>query len=391
MRIALYHPWIYLKSGLERTLFEYRARSRHDVTLYTSHFDADGTYPELRDAGVVELPRVSVKRSYIGAIAAAARIATTRIDPDRYDALVISCDGMGDLLTLRNRDKPTLALVFTPLRAVFDEVYRERLLGRLGPARPLGLAAEAVFKVLDRACWRNYAAAVAISDTVRCRILRGGLWRGGPIDLAYPGISAQRINGGAAPERFFLIAGRIMWTKNIRLGLEAFALARRELPGWRLVVAGMVDDKSRAYAEELMARGREIGDVEFRTQNTDAQMRALQESCGALLFTAFNEDWGLTPLEAMAAGRPVVAVDRGGPRESVQDGVTGFLAPDDPAAFAQRMVQIAQDPAMAARMGAAGAHRARLFTWDAFVDNLDDAVERMVGQHQASNRETMTT
>lgn len=152
----------------------------------------------------------------------------------------------------------------------------------------------------------------------------------------------------------------------------------------------MVDDKSRIYAEELMARGREIGDVEFRTQNTDAQMRALQDGCTALLFTAFNEDWGLTPFEAMAAGRPVVAVDRGGPRESVQDGVTGFLAPDDPAAFARRMVKLAQDPDLVARMGAAGAERARLFTWDAFVENLDGAVERMVERRQGGNRETMT-
>ncbi|CAH0295352.1 glycosyltransferase family 4 protein [Roseomonas sp. CECT 9278] len=378
MRIALYHPWIYLKSGLERTLFEYRARSRHEVTLYTSRFAPADTYPELRDSGVVELPRVSVKRTYLGAISGAARIATTRIDPARFDALVVSCDGLGDLLTLRNRDKPILALVFTPLRAVFDEVYRERALGRLGPFRPLGLVAEAAFKALDRACWRNYDTVVAISDTVRGRILRGGLRPQGDVGLAYPGIAAARITGGAKPEPYFLIAGRIMWTKNIRLGLEAFALAKRDLPGWRLVVAGMVDDKSRAIAEELMARGREIGDVEFHTDNTDAQMQALQDRCTALLFTAFNEDWGLTPLEAMAAGRPVVAVDRGGPRESVQDGVTGFLTPDDPAAFAERMLQLARDPALAARMGAAGTERARLFTWDAFVDKLDDAVERMV-------------
>jgi hypothetical protein len=390
MRIALYHPWIYLKSGLERTLFEYRARSRHDVTLYTSHFEPDGTYPELRDCGVVELPRVTVKRSYTAAIAAAARIATTRIDPARFDALVISCDGMGDLLTLRNRDKPTMALVFTPLRAVYDEVYRDRLLGRLGPARPLGLAAEAVFKVLDRACWRNYDAVVAISDTVRSRILLGGLWPQGEIDVAYPGIAAERITGGAPAEPFFLIAGRIMWTKNIRLGLEAFALARRDLPGWRLVVAGMVDDKSRSHAEELMARGREIGDVEFHTQNTDAQMRSLQERCTALLFTAFNEDWGITPLEAMAAGRPVIAVDRGGPRESIADGVTGFLAPDDPAAFADIMLRVARDPMLAARMGEAGAARSRLFTWDAFVDNMDRAVERMVEAGSALNKGTMS-
>lgn len=110
MRVALYHPWVYLKSGLERTLLEIHRRSRHQVTIYTSHYDRDGTYPELARAGVVELPRVSVRRSYGPVIAAAAQIARTRMDPDAFDALVISCDGLGDLLTLRNHDKPVMAL-----------------------------------------------------------------------------------------------------------------------------------------------------------------------------------------------------------------------------------------------------------------------------------------
>lgn len=381
MRVALYHPWVYLKSGLERTLLEIHRRSRHQVTIYTSHYDRDGTYPELARAGVVELPRVSVRRSYGPVIAAAAQIARTRMDADAFDALVISCDGLGDLLTLRNHDKPVMALCFTPLRAVYDEAYRARLLDRVGPfGRPFALGLEAGYRAIDRACWRHYSAAVAISDTIRQRIDAGRLWPADKVQVLYPGIDGARIAPGSGSDPYFLISGRIMWTKNIRLGLEAFALAKQALPGWRLVVAGMVDEKSRAHADELMARGQEIGGVDFRIGNTDAQMRDLYDRCTALLFTPFNEDWGLTPLEAMAAAKPVIAVDRGGPRESVADGVTGFLAPDDPAAFAARMVQVAQDPALARRLGEAGLERARLFTWDAFVGGLDDAIETMVEQ-----------
>ena len=117
MRVALYHPWVYLKSGLERTLLEIHRRSRHEMRIYTSHYDRQGTYPELASTGVVELPRVSVRRSYLAVLGAAAQIARTRLDPSEFDALVISCDGLGDLLTLRNHDRPVLALTFTPLRA----------------------------------------------------------------------------------------------------------------------------------------------------------------------------------------------------------------------------------------------------------------------------------
>jgi glycosyltransferase involved in cell wall biosynthesis len=275
---------------------------------------------------VVELrPRVSVRRSYLPVLGAALRIAATRIDPARHDVVVISCDGLGDLLTLRNRSRPLMALVFTPLRAVFDEVDRDRLLGRLGPARPFGLTLETGFKALDRLCWRHYDPVVAISDTVRQRIVRGRLCPPERVELLHPGIAAARIAPGRTPEPYFLIAGRMMWTKDLRLGLEAFALVRARLPGWRLVIAGMVDEKSRGegYASELMARAEEVGDVAFRTNPTDDQLPDLYEGCTALLFTAFDEDWGLTPLEAMAAGRPVIAVNRGGARESVADGATG--------------------------------------------------------------------
>ena len=120
MRIAIYHPWIYLKSGLERTILEICRRSRHSWTIYTSHFDAAGTYPELSEMNVVELPRVSVNRRYGAVINAAARIATTRLEGD-HDVLVISCDGLGSLINFRNHTKPSVCLCFTPLRAVYDE------------------------------------------------------------------------------------------------------------------------------------------------------------------------------------------------------------------------------------------------------------------------------
>ena len=64
MKVALYHPWIYLKSGLERTILEIARRSRHDWIICTSHFDASGTYPQLQEHSVTEVNRVSVQRSY---------------------------------------------------------------------------------------------------------------------------------------------------------------------------------------------------------------------------------------------------------------------------------------------------------------------------------------
>lgn len=381
MRVALYHPWIYLKSGIERTLLELDRRSRHEWIFYTSHYDAAATYPDLRSARIVEVSRVPVKRSYGAVIRGALDIALTRLEPSAFDVLVISCEGLGDLMTLRNSQRPVLCLCFTPLRATFDPEYRARLLQRVGAMRPFALVAEAVFRVVDRHCWQRYGAVAAVSGTIRDRIAAGGLRAARDVTILHPGIDAASIAPSDRWEPYFLLPGRIMWTKNIELAIEAFAQARDRLgPTWRLIVAGMVDEKSKPYHARLLARAQQIGGIEFRVGPSDQELHDLYQGCHGVLFTAFNEDWGLTPLEGMAAGKPVIAVDRGGPRESVLDGDTGYLEPDDPTRFAQRMVEIAASPDLARRLGAAGAHHVRRFTWDVFVEGLDQMIDDLAAR-----------
>ncbi|MFN3326656.1 MAG: hypothetical protein ACK5AZ_24440 [Bryobacteraceae bacterium] len=91
MRIAQYYPWVYLKSGIERTMIELVKRSRHEHTIFTNRFDRDGTFPEFRDAQVVTLGEVSVRRS-LGIVAGAARtIALQKPDLRGFDAVLVHC------------------------------------------------------------------------------------------------------------------------------------------------------------------------------------------------------------------------------------------------------------------------------------------------------------
>ncbi len=77
--------------------------------------------------------------------------------------------------------------------------------------------------------------------------------------------------------------------------------------------------------------------MQFLPSFTDAQRTSLLAACVAVVYTPQNEHFGIVPLEAMAAGRPVLAVNSGGPRESVVDGQTGFLREPQPQAFADAM------------------------------------------------------
>ncbi|HEX2165864.1 MAG TPA: glycosyltransferase [Longimicrobiales bacterium] len=381
MNVAVYYPWVYLTSGAERTLTYLTGESRHTWTIFTHRYDADSTFPELRDRNIVQLGRVSVRRTFSGVLRAGARIATDRLPLEDYDALVVLCEGVGDLVVFRNRDVPTLCICLTPLRIAFDSSYAERWArGRSAFERAILAAGTAVFRVVDRRAWKRYDRVICISEETRRRARAGGLRARSAMEVVPVGLGFEPDATASIAGDYFLLPGRIMWTKNVELAIEAFLLARRAsgaMSRFRLIIAGMVDEKSRPYLERLRRIATDAP-VEFCIAPADAELAELYRNCYAVLFPAFNEDWGIVPLEAMAFGKPVIATDQGGPRETVVDGVTGFLEPPVPSRFGARMRQLASNPQLSARLGAAGPERARNFTWSRFVDRVDRALEDSV-------------
>jgi glycosyltransferase involved in cell wall biosynthesis len=381
MRIALYYPWIYLTSGAERVILELSgSRSRHEWTLFTSHYAPSQTFPEFANRRVVELDRVSVDRSLASVAVAASKLLRLHIPMEEFDALVVVCEGIGDLVVFRNDSHPVLCLCLTPLRLVFDAEYRARtLLGR-GPFARLAInAGSRVFRTIDRMAWKRYRRIVFISEEAQRRAVNGRLTEQDRVEVLHVGLGVDAADPSPVFEPFFLIAGRIMWTKNIQLGIEAFRRLLDTSPAaqqFSMVIAGMVDKKSEAYLAELkrLAEGLPI---EFRIAPSDAELAGLYSRCYGVLFTPFNEDWGIVPLEAMAFGKPVIAVNSGGPRETVVSGVNGFLEEPCGQAFAKRMVQLVEDPDAARRMGASGHAHSRRYSWSAFTERIDVAIEEL--------------
>jgi glycosyltransferase involved in cell wall biosynthesis len=377
VRLALYHPWIYLTSGIERSFVELLSRSRHDWLLLTHHHEPDATYPELRDARIVVLePQVSVRRSLVPLAQAAWRISRTRLPLDGAQALLVSSEGLGDLVAPRS-PVPVAAYCHTPLKILHDPATRAALVGgSLARRAGLGLLG-AGFELVDRRAWRAYRHVLANSAETVARIDAAGLRPAGPVEVLHPGVDLTRFPPGAGPrEPVLLVAGRIMWQKDVELALETLEVLRARGERVRLVVAGAVDEKSRPYLAELRARAAGL-DVTFEVDPTDARLSELSRTCALLLFTARNEDCGIVPLEAMASGAPVLAVDSGGPRETVVHRVTGWLEPRDPQRFADRVVEALG--ADLAPVRAAAVSRAAEFTWEAFVARVDDVMEGLAG------------
>src|ERR1700690_2491966 len=101
MKVAIYHPWVYLPGGLERTIAELLSRSRHDWTVITNRYERDATFPVLQNAKIIELSRVSVNRSMAHVFGAGFRIAMQKLPLEGQDALVVFCEGLGDFALFR--------------------------------------------------------------------------------------------------------------------------------------------------------------------------------------------------------------------------------------------------------------------------------------------------
>jgi len=377
MRPAIYYPWVYLKGGAERVLIELMHRSRHEWTLYTNHYESDSTFPEFAHLPVVPLHEVSVRRSISGVARAAYTLMTQRLDLGSHDSLVVVSEGLGNLIAARST-VPTSCICLTPLKVAYEPFTRQQFF--TGGHRLHYRGALALYRHFEQPSWDRYRRVFCNSSETRRRLLSAHLVEEARLEVLHHGVDTTHFQPAGRREPFFLVPGRIMWQKNIELAIDAFLqfkpdVARNE---FKLVIAGMVDAKSKSYFELLQVRAGGREDIRFLESPTDAALLRLYQGSHAVVFPPRCEDWGLVPLEAMACGKVVLAVDRGGPRESIVNGETGFLRLDDADAFAQAMASLAaMRPAQLERMGARSRVRAGTFSWDAFASRIDDHVEEL--------------
>jgi GT2 family glycosyltransferase/glycosyltransferase involved in cell wall biosynthesis len=181
----------------------------------------------------------------------------------------------------------------------------------------------------------------------------------GALRVVHPGVDveewgeSQRLSHG--PEA--LVLGALVGWKRPDLALEVVALARRRAPELRIRFVGAPLDGALV---RLRARAREpdlAGAVEFAGARDDPRPELARATC--LLHCASREPFGLAVLEALAAGRPVIAPDGGGPREIVDRSCGWLYPPGDATAAAAALLELLGDPERAAAMGSAGRRRAR--------------------------------
>ncbi|GFG36231.1 hypothetical protein Cfor_00872 [Coptotermes formosanus] len=187
----------------------------------------------------------------------------------------------------------------------------------------------------------------------------------------------------------FLSINRYERKKNLKLALDAMCelkncLSASEWLHVHLVMAGGYDTRVNENVEhydELLSHANTLGlteKVTFMKSPSDVEKISLLKHCHCLIYTPPNEHFGIVPLEAMYAGKPVIAANSGGPTETVVNDVTGFLCNLKPEDFAHAMLKCIQNEGVRTKLGKAGQDRIKkLFSFMAFSDQLLEIVHSL--------------
>ncbi|HKC83980.1 MAG TPA: glycosyltransferase [bacterium] len=199
-----------------------------------------------------------------------------------------------------------------------------------------------------------------------------------PIDRAE---ARDKIGYGAG--RLLLFVGRLERLKGVEVAIRALALLRdRAHDDVRLLILGEdskegeESEKSRLKAVATAAGVRDR--VDFLGSVAHHELPYFYSAADVLVMPSYSESFGLVGLEAQACGRPVVGSDVTGLRSVIRDDVSGYLIEGhDPAAYAERIGRLLDDPEMAQQMGRRGRLLAQRFSWTRTADRLQMLFERI--------------
>jgi GT2 family glycosyltransferase/glycosyltransferase involved in cell wall biosynthesis len=214
---------------------------------------------------------------------------------------------------------------------------------------------------LVRAVAARVGVVIVLSHTIADDLDPGRVMRA-RLHVVHPGVEVDNgtIDAGPAQPPELLVLGALVRWKRPDLALEICALARRHAPELRVRFVGSPIDPEDPTTVRLRRRAGDpdlAGAVEFAGFRDDPQPALARATC--LLHCAPREPFGLVVLEALAAGRPAIVPDAGGPREIVDESCGSLYPPGDVAAAARSVLDIVADPQRAAAMGSAGRRRAR--------------------------------
>jgi len=357
--VALVHDYLLVMRGAERT-FAAMADCFPESPLFALLYDPDGTGERFARRGVRTsgLQRLGFGQRGFRSLLPLLPAAAGRLRIEGHDIVLSSSSAFAHGVSV---PAPAIHVCYchSPFRYVWEDLARA-LSEAPAPLRPMLRGLLAGIRRWDVAASRRVTSYIANSEVTRRRI--ADHW-GREATVIHPPVDVERF-GLLEPEDYFVTVSELVRHKRVDVALEAAKRAN-----CRIKVVGTGPDMQRlaeAYA----------GSAEFLGRVSDRELEDVVGRARALVLPGV-EEFGIAAVEAQAAGRPVLAADAGGARETVIDGETGVTVPlGDVGAFAEAMRSVDFDAFDPERIRV----NARRFSTASFQQALLDEVERVAGQ-----------
>lgn len=313
MKVALVHDWLTNLGGAERVV-DVLHKQFTNAPIYTSVYD-DSRLDLFKDAKITtsflqHWPLAKKKHQLYPTL---RRYAFESFDFSEYDVVITSASAEAKGI-ITPTETIHICYLHTPTRyywSGYEDYLKDPGFGFLNPFVRLALP-----RMVGKMRHWDYAAAqrpdvlIANSQTVAERVTK--YYKRDSLVINPPVDTRRFANKNEKNEGYYLVVSRLIPYKKVELAVMACTQLNKEL-----VIVG--------NGGELKQLQNIAGEsVRFITNASDTHVTQYMKSCRAFLFPGY-EDFGITPVEAMAAGKPVLAYGKGGVSETVVDGKTGIL------------------------------------------------------------------
>ncbi|MBE9079588.1 glycosyltransferase [Romeria aff. gracilis LEGE 07310] len=371
MNVAVVHEWLASYAGSEKVV-EQILRQYPQADLYSLvDFLPDELryFIQHRPVRTSFLQRLPLARQRFRSYLPLMPIAVEQFDLAEYDLVISSHHAVAKGVITRP-DQLHISYVHTPMRYAWE--FQLAYLRQSGLNRGLKSAATRLtlhyLRLWDIASANRADGLIANSQYVARRIWK--TYRR-PAEVIYPPVAIERFRADLPRDRFYLTVSRFVPYKRVDLTIEAF----NQL-GLPLVVIG---DGPGWSAVKALAGSQ----VQLLGSQPDTVVEDLMQRCRAFIFPA-EEDFGITPVEAQAAGAPVIVYQKGGQAETVIPGKTGLLFSTQTAeSLVQSVKQIESGQVQfdAAQLR----HQAELFSVERFQTQFRTYINRAWARFQAGD------
>jgi glycosyltransferase involved in cell wall biosynthesis len=355
LRVAIVHDWLVGLGGGERVV-QSLLKLFPQAEIYTSVYDPSKLRifegRKIHTTFLQHWPLALKKHQLYSML---RPLAFESLDFSGYDLVISTCSAESKGV-ITPSETLHIAYLFTPTRYYWSG-YRDYIAEPgFGPLNPLArLILKKSIKGLRQ--W-DFAAAqrpdeiVSISSEVSERTKK---YYKRPSPVIYPPVDTDQFIGqSSGKDNYYLVLGRLISYKRVDLAVRACTKL-----GLELVVAGK-------GPEEPALRKIAGPTVKFIKSPSDQEVRDLYANCKAFIFPGL-EDFGITPVEAMAAGKPVICYGKGGATETVIDGVTGIYHSQQTVASLVEAIQKFEKTSFDEKEII---KRAKLFSEDRFLNEL---------------------